>query len=292
MNKVKVRVPATSANIGPGFDVLGIALSLYNTFTFEKKESGLSFTGCERKYANEKNLLYVSFKLVADAAGKEVCGLSIDTYSEIPVARGLGSSASLIAAGAFAANVLLDCGYTKEELVRITTPLEGHPDNLAPAMLGGFTAAMTDDGELFTVNLDICEELRFFALVPNFETKTSHARAVLPTSIVRADSVFNTSHALLLTKAFKTGDMVLLSHAIKDKLHEQYRKKLIFGFDDAKNAAKRAGAEVFFISGSGSTCMCVSKNDITEALKEALAPLPNSWRVYPLSVDKDGAKAV
>lgn len=290
--KVTVRVPATSANLGPGFDSLGIALSLYNTFEFTTKESGLSFTGCDRKYQNEYNLCYVAYKKVAEAAGKEVDGLHISLSCDVPVARGLGSSATLIAAGAVAANKILNCGFTKFQLIKICTPIEGHADNLAPAILGGFTASMLHEGSLYTVNYPVSEKLKFFALIPDFETKTSTARSVLPKTYSRGDAVYNLSHVAVLIKALEIGSISLLIPALNDKIHQPYRASLINGFDSAKAAAKRAGAPIFFISGSGSTCMCISDKDITDALKENLKSLPNNWKVYPLAVDFNGAMIV
>ncbi len=288
--KVTVRVPATSANIGPGFDSLGIALSLYNTFEFTEKESGLSFSGCDKKYQNEHNLCYVAYKKVAEAAGKNVGGLHISLSCEVPVARGLGSSATLIAAGAVAANEILHCGFTRFQLVKICTPIEGHADNLAPAMLGGFTASMLHEGNLYTVNYTISEKLKFFALIPDFETKTSTARAVLPKTYSRGDAVYNLSHVAVLIKALEIGSISLLTPALTDKIHQPYRTSLIHGFDEAKEVAKRAGAPIFFISGSGSTCMCISDKDISQALRENIQKLPHNWKVYPLSIDTHGAK--
>ncbi|MGN1095515.1 MAG: homoserine kinase [Eubacteriales bacterium] len=292
MRKITLRVPATSANVGPGFDSLGIAFSLYNTFTFEEKESGIIFSGFEKEFANEKNLAFVAYKKVAETAKKNIGGLHIGISSDVPVARGLGSSATLIAAGAVAANELLSCGYSKKELIEICFPLEGHADNLTPAFIGGFTAAMTDGGKLYTESFDISDNLKFFALVPDFETKTVNARAVLPREVPRGDAVANVSHVAMLIKAMRNGDIALLRAAINDKLHEPYRRKLIYNFDTVKSAAKDAGAPVFFISGSGSTCMCVSEEDIRENLESALSKVPHNWKVYPVSVDKTGADII
>lgn len=289
MSKISVRVPATSANIGPGFDTLGIAFSLYNIFSFEETDSGLRFSGCDNKYRNENNLCYVAFKLVADAAGKKTGGLSISFSTEVPVARGLGSSATLIAGGAMGANELLSCGFSKRELLKICLPLEGHADNLTPAFLGGFTAAMTDKDNIFISELDISDKLRFFALIPDFETKTANARAVLPKEIPYKDAVSNISHIPLLIKALKEGDGTILPYALGDRLHEPYRQKLIYNFDAAKKAALDSGACAFFISGSGSTCISVATDDIKEKLEKSISSIPHSWKVIPLKVDREGA---
>lgn len=292
--EVTVRVPATSANIGPGFDTLGIAFSLYNTFEFAQTEQGLSFSGCDEKYKNEHNLCYVAYKKVAEAADKEIGGLRISTIScDVPIARGLGSSATLIAAGAVAANAILDCGFSKYELLKICSPIEGHADNLTPAIFGGFTACMTHNEHLFSTPLHISKKLDFFALVPDFEVKTSVARSILPKAFSREDAVYNISHTAFLMQGMATGNMRFLSVAANDMLHQPYRSGLIHGYEEAKDAAKRAGAPVFFISGSGSTCICIAKKDagkdVASRLKERFSSLPNNWKVYPLSVDENGA---
>jgi homoserine kinase len=179
--KVTVRVPATSGNVGPGFDTLGMAFSLYNTFEFTKTESGLSFSGCDPKYQNEHNLCYVAYKKVADAAGKNISGLHIATIScDVPVARGLGSSATLIAAGAVAANALHGHALSDERLLSICTDIEGHPDNAAPALFGGLCVSLTDKGIPFTVRHKVSEKIVFTAVYPDFEVPTKKARAALP----------------------------------------------------------------------------------------------------------------
>ncbi len=290
--KVKVRVPATSANIGPGFDSLGIAFNLYNIFEFTEKENGISFSGCAKKYQNEHNICYEAYKRVADAAGKNVGGLHISFSCNVPVARGLGSSAALIAAGAVAANEILDCHFSKLQLLNICAPMEGHADNLAPALLGGFTASMLHEGKVYTVKYRISERLHFCALIPDFEVKTATARSVLPQTYSRADAVYNLSHSAILIKALETGNIPLLIPALTDRLHQPYRESLIQDYDKAKEAAKLSGAPVFFISGSGSTCMCISDKDVSKLLRENLKELPNNWQVYPLSVDFRGASII
>lgn len=290
--KITVRVPATSANMGPGFDSLGVALTMYNTFTFALTENGLSFDGCPEEFQNEENLAYVSFCLIAGRAGKTFKGLHISFDTKVPVARGLGSSSTLIAAGAVAANEMLSCGFTKRELLQLCIPLEGHADNLAPALLGGFTASTAEHDMIYTVQYDISDKLKFFALIPDFETKTSEARAILPRVIPRADAIYNLSRVAVLIRAFETGDVNLLSIALHDRLHEPYRRTLIRGFGTVKEAVLRAGSPIFFLSGSGSTCMCISDKDISADIEKEVKDILGNWKVYPLSVDKDGAIVV
>lgn len=291
-SKVTVRVPATSANMGPGFDSLGVALTMYNSFVFSFTDSGLTFDGCPEEYQNEENFAYVAFCMVAGRAGKTFKGLHISMNTHVPIARGLGSSSTLIVAGAVAANEMLDCGFTRRELLQLCIPLEGHADNLAPALLGGFTASTAEHDMIYTVQYEISDKLRFFALIPDFETKTSDARGVLPKVIPRSDAIYNLSRVAVLIRAFEQGDVNLLSIALGDRLHEPYRRSLIRGFGTVKEAVLRAGSPIFFLSGSGSTCMCISDRDIKEAIEREVKHIPNNWQVVPLSVDRNGAMVI
>ena len=290
--KITVRVPATSANMGPGFDSLGVALSMYNSFTFELTEGGLTYDGCPEEFCNEENLAYVAFCLISGRAGKTFKGLHISMNTHVPVARGLGSSSTLIVAGAVAANEMLGCGFTRRELLQLCIPLEGHADNLAPALLGGFTASTAEHDMIYTVQYEISDKLRFFALIPDFETKTSDARAVLPKVIPRSDAIYNLSRVAVLIRAFEQGDVNLLAIALHDRLHEPYRRSLIKGFGTVKEAVLRAGSPIFFLSGSSSTCMCISDKDIAKDIEREIARIPNNWKVFPLTVDRNGAMVI
>jgi homoserine kinase len=278
--------------MGPGFDSLGVALSMYNSFTFEVTDGGLTFEGCPEEFCNEENLAYVAFCLIAGRAGKTFKGLHISMNTHVPVARGLGSSSTLIVAGAVAANEMLGCGFTRRELLQLCIPLEGHADNLAPALLGGFTASTAEHDMIYTVQYEISDKLRFFALIPDFETKTSDARAVLPKVIPRSDAIYNLSRVAVLIRAFEQGDINLLAIALHDRLHEPYRRSLIKGFGTVKEAVLRAGSPIFFLSGSGYTCMCISDKDISGDIEREIANIPNNWKVYPLTVDRNGAMVI
>ena len=212
--------------------------------------------------------------------------------THVPVARGLGSSSTLIVAGAVAANDMLGCGFTRRELLQLCIPLEGHADNLAPALLGGFTASTAEHDMIYTVQYEISDKLRFFALIPDFETKTSDARAVLPKVIPRSDAIYNLSRVAVLIRAFEQGDVNLLAIALHDRLHEPYRRSLIKGFGTVKEAVLRAGSPIFFLSGSGSTCMCISDKDISKEIEREVAHIPHNWKVFPLTVDRNGAMVI
>jgi len=292
MGKITVRVPATSANLGPGFDTLGIAYTLYNAFTFEETGDSLIITGCDEKYANKDNLAAHSYYLTLEKYNIPAPkGLKIDIRSEVPISRGLGSSSTLIVGGIIAADRLHNLGLSKEDMLLIATEIEGHPDNVAPAIFGGLCASMVRDGQPITVQYDVSSELYFTAVVPDFETSTAEARKVLPETISRLDAVYTVSCLAVLLKAIEKGDTKALKYAFSDKLHEPYRKVMIPGFDEAAQIAYDADACAFIISGSGSTCLAISNFFVGGRLKAGLAEKFPTWKVLPLGVDKFGALA-
>ncbi len=292
MEKVTVRVPATSANIGPAFDCAGIAFSLYNVFSFEKLECGVKFENFEDQYTGKDNLAYVAYKAACDAIGvkSDVKITSVDI--NVPFARGLGSSATLVCAGVVAANLLNGKKLTDNELLEIANSIEGHPDNVDPALFGGLCASVICDGKPFTVKFNVSDKIYFTALIPNFEVKTSDARVALPGSYCRKDVIFNMSRTALLPYAFEKGDFELIKTVTQDKIHEQYRKRLFKNIDEVEKIAYSMGAVTFFISGAGSTCMCISSKPIYNELNKKLKNIENEWIAYPLEVDNQGTKEV
>ena len=215
------RQPATTANLGPGFDSFGCALSLYNTYTFSFCDH-LEIQGCPSAYCNEENLTVVAFKKVLEALGEPWHGLKMSVQAEIPVSRGLGSSAAMIVAGAAGANMLYGSRLPAEALFAICTALEGHPDNVAPALFGGLTVSLMDHNRPLTVNYPIHPSLRFVALIPDFTLRTQKARSVLPDQVPRQDAVFNASRTGFLPRALELGDERLICAALQDRLHEPY----------------------------------------------------------------------
>lgn len=293
MGRVTIRVPATSANLGPGFDSFGCALALYNTYIFEQISGGLEIYGCDEEFRNRDNLSVVAYRYAMEAMGLPMEPLSLTIDAHIPVCRGLGSSSAMIIGGVMAANALHGSPLSREELLRLCTVVEGHPDNLAPALYGGMTASLMRDGMPITARFHLSERLRFFALVPPFHLSTQTARAVLPQRVPFADAVFNVSHAALLLRALETADIDMIALALDDRLHQPYRKGLIEGYDVAEQTARSCGVRAFCISGAGPTCLCIADNDevgarLTEAVaaQEALG----GWQVLPLRVDTEGAK--
>ena len=198
MNKVTIRVPATTANLGPGVDACGCALNLYTDVTFEETEDfGLEITGCDEEFAGPDNMAYTAYCAVLASLSEELRGVKIHIDAHIPICRGLGSSAALLVAGAMGANVLRGNKLSTQGLLNITNAMEGHPDNLAPAFLGGLTASMVDNGLPVCVNFPLHPDWEFLALVPDFNLSTAKARAVLPQQVNRADAIYNVSHGAL-----------------------------------------------------------------------------------------------
>ena len=293
MSRVTVRVPATTANLGPGFDAFGCALQLYTDVTFEETESGLEITGCDEAFTGPDNLAYVSYCAVLASLDEQVKGVKIHIDAHIPVCRGLGSSAALLVAGAMGANVLRGNRLSTQGLLNITNAMEGHPDNLAPAFYGGLTASLVDNGLPVTVHFPLHPDWEFLALIPDFDMPTVKARAVLPEQVSRADAIYNIAHGALVLKALELGDEKLLRNAMQDKLHQPYRKHMIPDYETIEGLVRTSGG-AFCLSGAGPTLLCITRD---KTFKEKLAKkLPtltqNHWEIMPLHIAFEGAKVI
>ena len=293
MKKVTVRVPATTANLGPGFDAFGCALSLYTEVTFEETESGLQITGCDEAFTGPDNMAYTSYCAVLASLSEEVKGVKIHIESQIPVCRGLGSSAALLVAGAIGANVLRGNRLSTQGLLNITNAMEGHPDNLAPAFYGGLTASMVDNGLPVTVSFPLHPDWEFLALVPDFNLPTAHARSILPSQLPRADAVYNISHGAMVLKALELGDEKLLRNAMQDRLHQPYRKSLIADYEKIEALVRTTGA-AFCLSGAGPTLLCITRDKgVQEKLAKKLQTITEAnWEILKLHIDFKGAQII
>lgn len=288
---VKVRVPGTSANLGPGFDTLGLALSIYSTFSFEEINSGLQIEGCDIQYANNENLVYTSFEKTLEILGKKINGLHIKIEANIPVSRGLGSSSSCIIAGVAGAYAITDTPIDLDKIFSIATEIEGHPDNVAPAIFGGLVSSLTMENKSYYVKYNINEKFNFLALIPDFETSTADARKVLPKILPFEDVIYSTSRLGIILKAFENYDKKLLNIAMDDKIHEPYRKKIIYEYEEVKKICKEIDSICFFISGSGSTLMNILDNvENLDKIEERLKKLKYNWKGMLLTVDNVGLK--
>jgi len=293
MKRVTIRVPATTANLGPGFDAFGCALSLYTDVTFEETEYGLEITGCDEEFTGPDNLAYVSYCAALATMSEELRGVKIHIDSQIPVCRGLGSSAALLVAGAMGANVLRGNKLSTQGLLNITNAMEGHPDNLAPAFFGGLTASMVDNGLPVCVNFPLHPDWEFLALVPDFTLPTTVARQALPTEYDRADAVYNIAHGALVLKALELGDEKLLRNAMQDRIHQPYRKKMIPDYDKIESLIRTTGA-AFCLSGAGPTLLCITRNPgLEEKLAKKLHDITEAnWQMLPLHVEFEGAHVI
>ncbi|MFC4426792.1 homoserine kinase [Deinococcus navajonensis] len=254
-----VRAPASSANLGPGFDSLGLSLPLYTTLRVTPQAStevvplghGLSSTP-----ANESNYVYQAMLLAARRAGRPLPPARIEIESEVPLARGLGSSAAALIAGIVAGNELLGRPLDHAAVLDVAAREEGHPDNVAPALFGGIVVATLDKLGTHYVRLDPPAHLGVTVLVPDFELSTSKARAVLPREYSRADAVHALSHAALLAAALSVGRLDLLRHAMQDYIHQVWRAPLVPGLSDILESAHEHGALGAALSGAGPTVLC------------------------------------
>ena len=291
---VSVRVPATSANVGCGFDSLGVALTLYTTFKFEKLDSGLEFVGFEERFSNENNLVYQTLLTTLKKLNKEISGVRISIDNDVPISRGLGSSSTCVVAGIYGAYLLTDTPIDKQEIFTIANEIEGHPDNVSPAIFGSLSSSCTTDSkEAVTVKYNVDERFNFLALIPNFETSTEEARKVMPKEILLKDALYSLSRLGAVIKAFETYNLSLLKKVMGDKIHEPYRKEIIHEYDKVRNICQEIDSSAFFISGSGSTLMnIVADENNIEKIKTELARLEYKWQPILLKVDTKGTLVI
>ncbi len=291
---IKVTVPATSANLGSGFDSLGLALTMYNTIYIEEYD-GIDIASLDDMVVptDETNLIYSSAKRIYEIIDKPFRGLYIRQKNNIPMARGLGSSSACLVGGLMGANALLGNPLTRDELINLSAAIEGHPDNTTPAILGGLVTCVVDHGKVYSVSVPVDRHAKFVALIPAETLKTSHARSVLPQTVSRENSVFNLSRAALMTASLFSGSMDNLRIATDDMLHQPFRMGLIKGADTAFRVAYDAGAYGVYISGAGSTVMAiVGDKDDTFAEKVKVELMKNgifNWTVIELKTDSVGA---
>ena len=293
---IKVRVPATSANLGPGFDSLGISLNIYNEYEFELKENkGLFFEGVEEEFQSEDNIIFMAIKKVFDKYDFKFNGIRIKIIKQdIPISRGLGSSSSCIVAGLIGAFALMGKEINRDEILSLAVEIEGHPDNVCPAIFGGLVSTIMVDNKKPLYNcVEVKDGVKFIALIPRFKLSTEKARAILPKEVPFRDCIYNIGRAALLISCFSNGNYALLKEATKDRIHERFRSKLIDNFDEVYNKSLELGAFSCFLSGSGPTLMAiVDKKDIsfvsdfTNFMKEQNI----NWDIKELKIDKHGAK--
>ena len=300
MSRVRVRVPATSANLGPGFDALGLALALYNdvevslaaatTLTIEGE-------GAARLPRGDRNVVARAIRLAYDEAGRASARWAVRCVNRIPSARGLGSSAAAWVGGLVAGNVLLGSPFDRAALLRLAARAEGHPDNVAAAIYGGLTVVGGEGDGVVAVTLPVPSELTWVALVPEVTSATAEARAVLPATISRAAAVFNIQHVALLLASLQSGRLETLSVALDDRLHQPYRRKLFPWMPAVVEAARAAGALGCVLSGAGPSVLAVvlrpdQSQAVAAGMEKALARANVRGAARVLAVDTEGAVVV
>lgn len=270
--RVVVRAPATTANLGPGFDVLGMALGLWNEVEVSASDVWrVEVLGEGEKVLprNEQNLVCQAMQALAAHVGRDLLPLHVICRNRIPLQSGLGSSAAAIVCGLLAAQHVLGEQLPTSELLALAVRLEGHPDNVAPALMGGFVAVAMVDGTPLAVQVPVPEELRVVVVLPEVQVSTEMARQLLPKQVPHEDAVFNVGRAVLTVLALWRGDYSLLSAVMADRLHEPYRKQLIPAYEDVVAAAREAGAAAVAISGSGPALAAFAREGHT-AIAEAM----------------------
>lgn len=295
---IHIQIPATSANMGPGFDSIGVAVQLYNHIWVEEQTTGLTIE-VKRKQeievpTDETNLIYQTMKFFYEQKGLPMPGIHLIQEDYIPMVRGLGSSAACIVGGLLAANELAGRPCDRDELAQMAAMLEGHPDNSNPALFGGMVVGAQNEKEMKYVRLELPEDLIFAIMVPDFPVSTADSRGVLPDSYTRKDVVFNASRAALLVASVMTGNYENFDMAMQDKVHQPYRAKLIDGMEEIFRHAKDSGAVASYLSGAGSTLMAMVTEEKAERFQREmsayLGTLAHNWKLQLLHADREGAK--
>jgi homoserine kinase len=294
--RVRVRIPASSANLGPGFDALALALALHNEVYIDEGERvavAVEGEGAGRLDAGARNIVARGAQAAFEAAGHPFRGATIRCINRIPLSRGLGSSAAAWVGGLVGANALLGEPLDRDTILTLAAKAEGHPDNVAAAMLGGLTVSCAVGERVSAVSLPVPPELRWVVLVPDIESSTREARAVLPESVPRADAVFNVQRVSLLLAALGGGRADLLELAMTDRLHQPYRQRLFPWLEKVTKAAQDAGALGSALSGAGPSVLAVVREPtdrVARAMEDALRSSGASGKAISLAVDTAGAR--
>lgn len=296
---IKIRVPASSANMGPGFDSLGVALKLYNYIYAEEIPSGLEIRvlGDESRFVprDGDNLVFRMMSALFERVGHRPRGLRLVLENNIPMTRGLGSSSACIVGGLYAANILAGSPLTKQQLLDIAAIEEGHADNVTPAMMGGFTVSVKTKDSVRYISHSIGCDLKFAAFIPDFALSTKRARMVLPRNVSHRDAAFNAGHSALLAASLITGDYENIRTAIGDRLHQSYRRRLVPGMDDLFRLCRRHGALGVYLSGAGPTVMAIiraSNKDFHADMSRIISRKMNNRKLCMLDADNSGVTQI
>ncbi len=293
---IKVRVPATSANMGAGFDSLGIALTMYNYVSIEKisgpTEIKVIGEGESFLPTNENNLIYKCVEKIFKEAGEKMVNIRLVMENNIPITRGLGSSSASIVGGLFAANALLQEPFSKEELLNMAAEIEGHGDNVTPAVFGGFCVNVPSKNKINYIKAPVKDDLEFATFIPDFFLQTKKSRAALPEKVLHRDAVFNVGRSALLTASIISGKYENIRTSMGDRLHQDYRKKFIPGMGEIFDLCYNNKALGVYLSGAGPTIIGIL-NGRSSAFVEKVEPTLNkkmkNWHLSILKADNEGA---
>jgi homoserine kinase len=296
---LKIKIPCSTSNLGPGFDTLGLALNRYLILSAEPAEH-LSITvegnGAEHIATDETNLVYSALKCTAQIMGKELPLIRLQLANTIPAYGGLGGSGAAIAGGVFLANEILGGKLTKDQLLNIAVEIEGHPDNVSAALMGGLTINCFDaERKVHCRSVKIEKSLSVIACSPHFQVQTKEARKILPQQVPLKDATTNIENASSLVAALILGDFEMLRFVTAEKLHEQYRATLIPGFADVKRAAVDAGALSFNISGAGPTVFSFAiqhQQQIADAMVSVFAKNGQKSSAEIMTIENNGAAVI
>lgn len=293
--KFTIKVPATSANLGPGFDTLGLALDLWNETTIAPANEfvvHVTGEGAGRLASGRNNLIVRAAQRLAERAGKPLPPFHAECVNQIPLSSGMGSSSAAILTGLLAGNALLENPFSREEILNLACEMEGHPDNVAPAMMGGLVVSMMEQGKVIARQIPIVSNINITIALPNFYLPTKQARAVLPKKVSMRNAIHNISRTALVVEALRSGDLELLGKVMSDKLHQPYRLRLIPGAASAMEAAKEAGASAVALSGAGPSVIAFSTGEagIGESMKRAFEAAGVEARIFRLGVSSRGAE--
>ncbi len=292
---IKIRVPASSANMGAGFDTLGVAVGLYNRMEVEEIPEGLEIINKNSQSFIPKdgnNLIYRAMLYLFDAVNYKPKGYRIAQNSEIPMTRGLGSSSACIIGGMLAANIISGRQLSYGQLIHLAAAMEGHPDNVGPALYGGFCVSLTDGDRTIIKSSKLDSRIKFAAVIPDFFVATKKSRGVLPSRVDFRDAVFNIGHASMLQAALVSGDMDALGVGVRDRLHQPYRKSYVDSMEEIFDRTYSLGSRASYLSGSGPTIISVLDGNYEKfrrGMEDYFKLNSLKWKCAVLAADNVGA---
>ncbi len=292
---IRLRVPASSANMGAGFDTLGVALGLYSHIEIEEISSGVEIVNRNSQSfvpRDKNNLIYRAMIYLFENVGYTPKGYRIVQNSRIPMTRGLGSSSACIIGGMLAGNIISGRKLSYGEIIHLAAKMEGHPDNVGPALYGGFCVSLTDDSKTIIKSAKIDRNIKFAVIIPDYFVATKKSRGVLPSRVDFRDAVYNIGHASMFQAAMLSGDMAALRMGVKDALHQQYRKSYVDGMEEIFEKTYKLGSHATYLSGSGPTILSVLDGNYYEfrnGMSRYFRENSLEWKCMILPIDNVGA---